>query len=33
MNNQEIMDKLNWYQENDPANYEVYELGVNLTSN
>ncbi len=33
MNNQEIMDKLNWYQENDPANYEVYELCVNLTSN
>ena len=33
MNNQEIMDKLNWYQDNDPANYEVYELGVNLTGN
>lgn len=33
MSNQEIMEKLNWYQDNDPTNNEVYELGVKLTEN
>jgi hypothetical protein len=33
MNNQDIMTKLNWYQENDPTNSEVYNLGVNMASN
>jgi hypothetical protein len=33
MNNQTIMEKLNWYQDNDPTNNEVYELGVKMTEN
>lgn len=33
MNNKDIMEKLNWYQDNDPTNNEIYNLGVMMAGN